>query len=872
MTNHTIRTPDQRLRVFVSSTLQELADERAAARQAIEQLRLAPVMFELGARPHPPKDLYRAYLDQSHIFIGLYWQKYGWVAPDMDVSGLEDEYLRSGSKPKLIYLKSPAPQREARLDNLLDRIRNDDRVSYKAFRTLDELRELIVGDLAMVLSESFETTQTADAAPPIESVAASKPGPRHNLPLPPTRLIGRETELAAALDLIRRDDTGLVTLTGAGGTGKTRLALQVALELVDDYEDGVTFVPLAPISDPALVLAAIAHGLDVTESASRPLIELLIDRLHDKRHLLVLDNFEQVVDAAPHIADLLRACPRLQMLATSRTPLRLRGEKELPVPPLALPPLSASLKIGGNRSELVARLSQYAAVELFIQRARDVKPDFTVTNETAPAIAEICYRLDGLPLAIELAASRIKLLSPQALLNRLEHRLEMLKGGARDLPLRQQTLRNTIDWSFDLLDDNAKVLFRRLSVFVGGWTYDMAEAVANADGQLGIDLFDELESLINNSLAQSRDLAGELRFSLLETIREYAHDKLHDSGESENIQRAHAAYCLTLVEQSESELMGPHQAIWLDRLELEYGNIRAALEWCKTHDLDCGLRIAGALYRFWELHSHIVEGRTWLETFATLSTGATLSRGKVLNAAGAMADYMGDYASAQAYFEVTLAIFETHGDRRRTAAALNNLAMALSLQMQFDEARKWLEQAQTIKRELGDPWSVANGLDNLGRIATFQQDFETARRYAAESLAMFRTLGDRTGVAISQGNLADALLHLGQLAESRAAMTDSLTLLHAIGEKDGIADGLERFASLATAEGEWARAAKLFGAADALRKSIGTAPAPPDKAEYDGMLAKIRSALATNELVSAWQAGETLTIDEAVGEAIEHGA
>ncbi|MBI5567648.1 MAG: tetratricopeptide repeat protein [Chloroflexi bacterium] len=856
MTNHLIRTPDQRLRVFVSSTLQELADERGAARQAIEQLRLAPVMFELGARPHPPKDLYRAYLDQSHVFIGVYWQKYGWVAPDMDVSGLEDEYLRSYDKPKLIYLKSPAPQREARLDNLLDRIRNDDRVSYKTFRTLDELRELIISDLAMVLSESFETT-LADAANPIEAAATDRPAPRHNLPLPPTRLIGRAAELAAAIDLIRRDDTGLVTLTGAGGTGKTRLALQVALELVDDFEDGVTFVPLAPIGDPALVLAAIAQVLGVTESASRPLIELLIDRLHNKHQLLVLDNFEQVVDAAPHIAELLRACPRLQVLATSRTPLRVRGEKELPVPPLELPPRSASSTTGET-------LSQYAAVELFIQRARDVKPDFAVTNATAPALAEICYRLDGLPLAIELAASRIKLLSPQALLNRLQHRLEMLTGGARDLPLRQQTLRNTIDWSYDLLDDDAKVLFRRLSVFVGGWTYDTAEAVTNADGQLGIDLYDELDSLVNNSLTQSRELDGELRFSMLETIREYAHDKLHEASETERIHRAHAAACLTLVEQAEPELMRPSQAAWLDRLELEYGNIRAALDWCKTHDLERGLRIAGALYRFWELHSHIIEGRTWLETLATLSTGVTLSRAKVLNAAGAMADYMGDYASAQAYFEVSLAIFETHGDRRRTAAALNNLAMAVSFQMQFDRARDWLEQAQAIKRELGDTWSIANGLDNLGRIALFQSDYEMARQYAAEAVAMFRTLGDRTGVAISQGNVADALLHLGRLAESRAAMVDSLTLLRTIGEKDGIADGLERFASLATVEHRWLRAATLFGAAAVLRKSIGTAPAPPDKAEYDARLSKIRSALVATEFESAWRVGEALKLDEAV--------
>ena len=441
----------------------------------------------------------------------------------------------------------------------------------------------------------------------------------------------------------------------------------------------------------------------------------------------------------------------------------------------------------------------------------------------------------------------------------------MLKGGARDLPLRQQTLRNTIDWSYDLLDANAKLLFRRLSVFIGGFTYDMAEAVTNADGALGLDLYDELEALVNNSLVQSRELDGELRFNLLETIREYAHDKQHASGEGEALAQAHAAFCLSLAEQAEPEMVGANQAAWLDRLELEYGNLRAALEWCKTHDLERGLRIAGALYRFWEMHSHIIEGRLWLDTFAALSTGATLSRAKVLNAAGAMADYMGDYAAAQACFEVALAIFETHGDQRRVAAALNNLAMSLSFQMRFDEARHWLETGQAIKLELGDPWSIANGLDNLGRIAMFQHDYERGRQYVAEGLEKFRAIGDRTGVAISAGNLADALMHLGDFAAARDLMHESLTLLSEIGDKDGIADGLERYAILAALQAQAARAAALFGAATALRTAIGTAPAPPDKAEHDALLAKIRSALSPTEFESAWRTGEALTMSEAVG-------
>ena len=327
-----ILTPDQRLRVFVSSTLQELAEERRAAREAIMKLRLAPVMFELGARPHPPRDLYRAYLDQSHIFIGIYWQNYGWVAPGETISGLEDEYRLSGDRPKLIYIKSPAPDREPRLAELLDRIRGDDRASYKSFSTCAELCELIENDLAMVLTERFEQVQRGEAAPAAAVTRAS------HVPRPPTPLVGRERELAAVKGMLARSDVGLLTLTGPGGTGKTRLAIQAALDLIDSFEHGVSFVALAPISDPKLVPTAIAQELDIREARDgRPILDNLKDNLRDKHALLVLDNFEQVVSAGPAIAELLEASPRLKVLVTSRTLLRVRGEQELPVMPLELP-------------------------------------------------------------------------------------------------------------------------------------------------------------------------------------------------------------------------------------------------------------------------------------------------------------------------------------------------------------------------------------------------------------------------------------------------------------------------------------------------------------------------------------------------------
>jgi predicted ATPase len=891
-----IRTPDQRLRVFVSSTLQEVVDERKAAREAIEHLRLAPVMFELGARPHPPKELYRAYLEQSHIFIGIYWQKYGWVAPEMDISGLEDEWHLSGDKPKLIYIKAPAPNREPRLKELLDRVRTDDRVSYKSFSAPEELRDLIENDLAMLLTEHFEMSQPAEAAP----IGPVTPLP--DLPVPPTPLIGRELELRTLHDWLQRDGVSLLTLTGPGGTGKTRLALQVALEAADRFANGVCYVPLASISDPRLVAATIAQTFGLREArGTESIMAALQNFLRDRQLLLLLDNFEQVVEAASVVAELLQVCPALKIIVTSRAPLRLRGEREFPVTPLALPVHGATLPRD--------QLSHYAAVELFIQRAVAVKPDFTVTNENAPAVAEICYRLDGLPLALELAAARIKLLSPQAMLNRLEQRLPLLTGGARDLPERQQTLRNTIDWSYNLLDDRARQLFRRLAVFVGGWTLDAAEQVCNLDGDLGADVLNELEDLSNNSLLkQAEALDGDLRFDMLETIREYALERLNESGESDRVRQAHAQYFLDLVEQTLPYQFNNYPEAWKIRLAIEHNNQRAALAWCKTgaSEPDWLPRFVWAAAWFWFLSGHLTEGYAWcLEAVArTARLGPTLLRGKALLSAGGLAFVLGKYLEGREQLVQSIAIARARQDRQFLTPALayyglvltglgeytasleasaeavdlaralqHDWLLAFTLYIMGDTivilhgieaARPALEESLQLARATGDPWLMSVLLRTMAWVASLTGDSPAALRLLDECIGLSRKVGDRWGLSYSLVGLSYECLRGGQIDRARTLLDESLTLARDIASTISMATVLLGYAGLAAARGQPARAAQLVGAADGVLASINARWWPTEQFAYDFIAALIRPLLGEADWDAAYAEGRRMTMDQAV--------
>jgi predicted ATPase/class 3 adenylate cyclase len=579
--------------------------------------------------------------------------------------------------------------------------------------------------------------------PPLRGLDATP----NNLPVQPTPLIGRDLEVATVVGMLH-GAVRLVTLTGPGGTGKTRLSFQVAADLLDDFPDGVFFVDLAPISEPELVASTIAQTLGVRESGGQSVLEGLKNYLREKHLVLLIDNFEQVLDAAPVVAELLGGAPRLKVLLTSRVVLRVRGEHEFAVPPLALP--------DPKRLPPVETLSQYAAVELFIQRAIAAKSDFAVTNENAAAVAEICVRLDGLPLAIELAAARIRLFSPQTLLSRLGNRLKLLVGGARDLPIRQQTLRATITWSYDLLTLEEQRLFRRLAVFVGGCTLEAAEAICNAEGDLQIDVLDGLASLVDKKLLVNEDRAGcEPRFTMLETIREFANERLAESDEAAAIRQRHVRCYLALGEEAEPHFTGPQLGAWMDRIEREHGNIRAGLVWALTEGgaADVAVRLAGALWRFWHLRGYGREGHHWLtEAVAADSGECPAARAKALRGAGFTT---GDGTAARRFFTESLAIYRKLEDRAGIAACLNHLGNVAKERCEWETAQRLYTEAIAIDQEIGDRWGEAIVLANLGELAWRRGDLDTAWHLLRQSLVIKRELADPSAIATS-------LWHMGR--------------------------------------------------------------------------------------------------------------
>jgi len=741
--------------------------------------------------------------------------------------------------------------------------------------------------------------QAAELPPPFPRGAFSRT--RAALPTYLTSLLGREQEVQAISALLARQEVRLVTLTGPGGVGKTRLAVQVASHLQGTFADGVCFVSLASISDPDLVSSTLAQALGLPEPEQAPLLEHLELFLHGKHLLLLLDNFEQVVSAAPLVGKLLLACPAVKALVTSRTSLRLHGEYEFPVAPLALPGLQ-------ERPDAHA-IVQSAAVTLFVQRASAIKPGFSLSDANAAVIAAICTRLDGLPLTIELAAARSKLLPPEALLARLQHRLAVLVGGPRDLPARQQTLRNTLQWSYDLLTPDEQRLFRRLSVFAGGCQLAAAEAVCTVAGDVRMNVLDGLASLLDNSLLSQVEHAGEEpRFVMLETIREYGLACLDVSGETASITAAHVGYYLALAEAAEPHLLSAEQGRWLKRLEQDHENLRAALIWSlERKDRLSALRLAAALWRFWWMRGYLSEGHRWLEqalAAPAVERDAPLARAvraKALGGAGVLAHYQGDDQRASRYCEESLSVFRALGDRRGIASALSGLALIARSKHAFGQARLLYEESLALLRDRDDQWQLADTLFSLARLCGFQQDYRAAHAFCEEGLALFRTLGDQRNVALTllaQGylaflqedyatahqlvqeglpilralgdrggigrslyGLAEVALARGNVAQAQHLYTEALAQLREVGDQRWIAEGLQGLATAVASQGHVVWAARLLGAAAAHYKTLGASPYPVFRAAYEYTVATTRATLGEDQFAAAWQEGQTMPLE-----------
>ncbi|MFN8474992.1 MAG: helix-turn-helix domain-containing protein [Anaerolineae bacterium] len=720
----------------------------------------------------------------------------------------------------------------------------------------------------------FARSGGADGFVPLPPIGVPSPAPpfRHNLPLPPTPLIGRDAEVAAVAALLVRRGARLVTLTGAGGTGKTRLAVAAATAALDDFPHGVFFVDLAPIRDPSLVVSTIGRTLDVRETAGRPYLQALEDYLREKSLLLLLDNFEQVLDAGSTLADLLATSPHIKLLVTSREVLRLRAEHVFPVEPLAVPPLR-------DLPPLEA-LAAYPAVALFAERASDARPDFRVTDENAAAVAEICARLDGLPLAIELAAARVRLLPPAALLSRLGKGFALVAGGARDLPARQQTLQATIEWSYDLLAEDEKTLFRRFAVFAGGATLEAIEAVCNADGDLGSDGTEGVAALVDKSLLRQTNDQGEPRLGMLETIRDYASDRLAEAGgvEVERVRTRHLEYFVALAEQATPKLWGPDQLVWMDRLDAEQDNLRAAVEWAAhSGKVELGLRIGGALREFFKVRG---PSQAWRDRVAELvKRSRNASRGVaptvLARAYLTLTDltfWLEDHAVAQAWARETIALATELGtDGRQITAWV--LAVMAHAEPDPPERRRLAEEALALVRDgssVEERTIVGLAQIAVGQAFQYQQDYAAARPWFEAAMARFQELDNPLSRAYTAGYFGLMLMYQGKYAQADVYVEEALAFARRTGNKLDIARNVVRLGHILVIEGRVAEGEALLREGFAIDREVGNLPRAVEGMNNLGELARRRGdytcALALNEqaLALAHESGDPVMIGHAL--------
>jgi predicted ATPase len=853
-----IRTPDRRLRVFVSSTLGELAAERRAVSRAISALRLTPVMFEAGARPHPPRDLYRAYLAQSDVFIGLYWQRYGEAAPGVAVSGLEEEFELSSGLPRLLYVKGPAPDREPRLAGLLARVREEASVSYRRFQTPAELGRLVRNDLAALLSERFAAASGAAVASEPPSRAAAR-GLRR-LPLSMTSLVGREQAIDEVAGLLGRPGVRLVTLTGPGGVGKTRLAVAVGERLGERYAAGTVFVSLAAVTDPGLVLDGIGRAVGADLAGTGPPLQALGERLRGGAWLLILDNLEQVVEVAADLSELLASCPEVAMLATSRTELGLAAEREYPVPSLPLP---------GSDATVPAELAASPAVALFVDRAQAVRPGFALTAANAPAVAEICRRLEGLPLAIELAAARTRMLDPSALLRRLTNSLDALGTGAVDLPQRQRTLRATVEWSVGLLDDAERSLLETVAVFVEGWTVEAAGQVAG----LGEDRTLELsEALARHSLIYLDSTRSGPRSRMLETIHVFVAEQLAARPDIAEVHRRHAGYYRALAERADRPLRGTGHGHWLELLEAEAGNLAAAVRWYLGHDRAPLPHLFWVLWLFWELRDHLGEAREWVGQL--MPDAASLdrqARAELLWAAVATANEVHDDAAALAASQRLAVLLGGIDDPYLQAMCQLVIAWTSPISADFDGAlRQALGSLAALRAQDETYWTAVAAL-SASYLETTAGHLDDALRHVREASDLAERFGYIWLAAWSRIQLGTLSVMRGRLDPAGELLDEALDLSLAIHVTRNVSLCLIAYARLALAAGDPERAALLAGAAEGLRRWAGLGAWPMLRQAEAALLDQIRQALSTDRFEQTYEAGTRLSQREAVSAARQHG-
>ncbi|MEI3865767.1 DUF4062 domain-containing protein [Microbacterium sp. CCNWLW134] len=848
-----IRTPDQRLRVFVSSTLKELEAERRAARAAIERLHLAPVMFELGARPHPPRSLYRSYLQQSDIFIGIYGERYGWVAPDEEISGLEDEYRLSGHLPLLIYIREPSPEREPRLATLLRDIRNDDRTSYKSFSSAAELEELVVADLATLLADRFVATGTGtgDSNDDRAGLAASR------IPAPYTALVGRVDEVSAIHRLLDDPSIRLVTLVGPGGIGKSRLAIEVAGRRAAEGRD-VGFASLESLTNTSAVLSAVARGIGVRDTGEVALEEAVLAAVVDRDYLLVVDNMEHLLGATDVLLRLLTRAPRLTILVTSRTPLRLRAERTFEVRPLSIPDASTSMpdRAGGAGDD--------DAVRLFVERAAAVRPGFRLTPENYADILAICRAVDGVPLAIELAAARVRAYTPRELLSRLDSALSVLVGGARDLPARQRAIRSTIEWSVRLLEQPAQDALTLLSVFSGAFSRAAAEAVLGAP-----DAEESLDALLDASLVQVRENHGVRVFTLLVLVRAYAVDTGDPAALSAARERWLDHY-RTFATASETGARGANELDWLRALDAESENIAAVMRWLLDHRrLDDAAAMAWSLYLPLWLNGLLGVVQGWMSEL--LATAASESR-PLTPRTEAIALY---YANAISFWrnpdtdvapglERSARLFDEIGETSGASLARVSLGLALLARPSgpdVDGAGAALAAAIDGYRRADDAWGLAMALVTRGRLDLAMGNIPAARVNFDEAPAIAARQRESLALVISRHHRGWGRLLEGEVDAAESDFLEGLKVSTEMNHDEGVAYGLEGLLGVAAARGQARRAGRLMGAAQTLRRRTGIVNLA-GFALFDPAVAALRAGGGGDEFDTGVVEGERMRVSE----------